>query len=136
MHNKILSFSAALNLAAAIVYRDDIDDVNRYKQDPSQWPFTFPYQYDSSDEDWICAATMISPRHAITAAHCFDGVPDNWSVVINNKTYTVIETRLNPCYDLSSMEPVSADMAILVLDRDVDEETGFVDIYDIDPETG
>lgn len=27
-------------------------------------------------------------------------------------------------------------MAILVLDRDVDEETGYVDVYDINPDTG
>ena len=57
-------------------------------------------------------------------------------MVIDNKTYTVIETRLNPCYNLNSEEPVSADMAILVLDRDIDAQTGYVDVYNADPDTG
>ena len=79
----------------------------------------FPYQnFPEEGDEWNCAATLIGPRHAITAAHCFDSTQDPFEVTIAGTTHTVIETRLNPCYNLESEEPISADLAILVLDSD------------------
>ena len=83
----ILNFSVALHLAAAIVYRDDIEDVNDYRPDPSEWPMTFPYR------NFDCSATLISKRHAITAAHCFGNNQGPFDVKIDGADYTVIETR-------------------------------------------
>jgi len=44
----------------------------------------------------------------------------------------VIETRVNPCYNYKKDEPISADMAIMVLDKDVvfrDETTEIPKVY-------
>ena len=51
--------------ASKIIYRPDVD-VSLYRVDPALYPMSFKWPED----DPSCGATMISPQHAITAAHC------------------------------------------------------------------
>ena len=51
--------------ANELIYRDDVD-VSQYRVDPALYPMSFAWPADEPS----CGATMISPQHAITAAHC------------------------------------------------------------------
>ena len=53
--------------AIGIIYRDDVN-VSLYQPPRTDFPMAFPWPNDG--EGFACGATMISPQHAITAAHC------------------------------------------------------------------
>lgn len=82
---------------------------------------------------------MISPTMALTAAHCVSaeeasGNP-NLSVVLNDgQSYGISEFRVNDCWDFSGQGgPYSSDIAIMVLDRPVENAVAgkqYVDIWD------
>lgn len=67
---------------------------------------------------------MVSPQMALTAAHC---VTANWDASDPNLTvelwdgevYGIQEFRSNECWNFSSQQPYSADIAIMVLDRPI-----------------
>ena len=67
--NKYSYFAVALVSTAAeatkIVYRPDVP-VSQYRVDRDLYPMAFYWPRDEP----ACGATMISPQHAITAAHC------------------------------------------------------------------
>ena len=110
-----------------IVYREDIS-VSNYRISPDEYPMTFKYNnYPDYVDDYNCAATMIGPRHAITAAHCFDDGLGPFDITVAGNRYRVIETRLNNCFSFKNDGPNSADMAILVLDKPITTE--YVEVY-------
>ena len=117
---KVTSFAYAFNMATAVVYRDDLTSAD-YQVDPAVvYPNVFGYdQFDSNfpPEEFSCAATLIGPNHAISAAHCFDTSTDEFTVGIGGVEHTVTEVILNPCYNFKSEEPLSSDIAILVLEE-------------------
>ena len=115
---KASSLTFAFKMAAAVVYRDDLtsDDYRVIASDV--YPNVFPYdQFDSNfpPAEWNCAATLIGPKHAISAAHCFDSSTDEFQVEIGGVMHTVEEVIPNPCYNFNSEEPLSSDIAIMVL---------------------
>ena len=68
---KLHFIALCASLSAAILIRSDKDDSD-YIVDPSKWPGVFPFDSSGNMAVGECAATMISPIHAVTAAHCFD----------------------------------------------------------------
>jgi len=115
---KTTCFAVALQMASAIIYRDDFAVSNYQSMYPrSNYPNVFPYD-NTGEGEWNCAATLISKRHAVTAAHCFDSEQDDFEVDIDGKTHTVTDVIRNPCYNSIGEEPIAADLAILVLDSD------------------
>jgi len=116
---KITCFTAALQMAAAVVYRPDVD-VALYRTDPSTYPNVFPYNNLSTaypPSEWNCAATLIGTRYAITAAHCFNRNHRDFPVEIGGTRHNVIKTIRNPCFG-NNEEPIESDIAIIELDSD------------------
>jgi len=116
---KITCFTAALQMAAAVVYRPDVD-LALYRIDPSTYPNVFAYDNFSTTyppSEWNCAATLVGTRYAISAAHCFNRSHRDFPVEIGGKRHQVINTIRNPCYGKNE-EPIEADIAIIELDSD------------------
>ena len=105
---------AAVN-ATRIVYRDDIP-IEEYRPPREDFPFSFNWPM----EDPGCGATMVSPWHFVTAAHCL--TDDEWkplNIKLKDKVYKVIEQRPNSCYDVKTGLPNPADVAIMVLEEPI-----------------
>ena len=99
--------------ATKIIYRDDVSR-SQYRVDRNLYPMAFPFPAD----DPVCGATMISPQHAITAAHCLQdsiGTTSVFEIELSGKRYEVEEVRPNDCWMIEKGLPTPADMAILVL---------------------
>merc|ERR1712013_539644 len=115
-------------------YRPDVD-ASLYRVDPALYPMSFKWPED----DPSCGATMISPQHAITAAHCLgrNGYPSGFEIKLSGRRYRVEAEgiRVNDCYNTRTGLPVPADMAILVLKdpiQDAVEGTDYVKVWNAD----
>ena len=81
---------------------------------------------------------MITPKHAITAAHCFeDGdYEDGFTVEISGTTYEVADVYLSKCFDFEDDGPNSGDLAIIKLTEEVASEILPYPIYTFGDEVG
>ena len=110
-------FAAALIAAVKathIVYRSDID-IAEYRPKRTDYPFAFNWP----DGNPGCGATMVSPWHFITAAHCLTENFEAFNITLKGQTYRVIEERPNTCYDVETGLPNPADVAIMVLESPI-----------------
>ena len=114
--------------------------------DPSNYPESFGWGVG-----FLCSATMISPRVAITAAHC---IPDGWDgtnptddsgdaieVTLTNSdpnkadfTTTIQEIRTSECWHENKFTFIAdGDLAMLILTAektDAQLGTDYIDIWD------
>ena len=110
-----------------IVYPDGETDSVRI--DPNEFPAVFKWPKAGPR----CGATMVAPRVALTASHCVSAGentnPDlNMQIELtdgnnNYTTYDIVDIRANECWfsgqSPAGMNRYSADVAILILDRDI-----------------
>ena len=110
--------------------------------DRNLYPAVFKWPRDSPR----CGATMVSRRMALTAAHCVRGrenIDSDLSMPVeltdgddNYTTYNIVDIRVNECwnrdidpygYNSSYARKWEADIAVLVLDRDISPAGGAVE---------
>ena len=54
-----------------MIRRDDVD-ASLYLGNPADWPGVFCLDPEGNKAcGWNCAGTMITARHAVSAAHCY-----------------------------------------------------------------
>ena len=112
-------FASIVTVSLAIIYRPD-KDASLFRVGTSTTQSAFGYQNVAGEEGYNCSGSVIGPRHAISAAHCFGDNQAAFTATINGSTYTVGQVRKHNCWDGEG--PNSADLAILVFTSDV---TGF-----------
>ncbi|CAL4222592.1 unnamed protein product, partial [Meganyctiphanes norvegica] len=93
-----------------------------------QWPWVASIIYNRTR---VCAAALVSSRHLLTAAHCFDALPGTthnnevWvrlgSADLNDgdrtlNDYTISREIIHPGYESATLEN---DLAIITLEKDV-----------------
>ena len=124
----ITSFAAALVAAVnatKIIYLPDVD-VKDYQPPRDKFKFSFPWPAD----DPICGATMVSPQHIVTAAHCITAdlqvpfeIPIYGKDGDENKPYVVSEVRPISCWTEKEGETINekypSDVAVMVLDSPI-----------------
>ncbi len=82
----ILTTLCLISLSTAVVWIEDPTS----SSNAADWPGVFNMDPSGDMEMGSCVATLISERHAITAAHCFEeGEWDEFDVDISGTTYTV-----------------------------------------------
>ena len=86
-----------------------------------------------------CTSTMITPRHILTAAHCLK-TPEEYAgtLKIKGKHYKVIDERVHTCWSKEHGQPYPADLAILILDRDISpavHNRDYIDVFEQTAET-
>lgn len=122
-----VAFVSLVSPVPAVVIRPDVDP-SKYLGDPAHYPAVFPLDTLGKGEIGSCAATLIHPEFAVTAAHCLDEVWNKESgqydpakfrpfpMEIAGTTYTAVGLFPNPCYNTKS-DKVGADTALIKLDR-------------------
>ena len=130
MYKAFISAALAVNATAfEIVYPGD--QVDAIRADPTEYKPVFKWPR----EGFRCGATMVAPRVALTAAHCieasWDSVNPNLSVELwDGAVYDIVEFRTNECWNFASGGgPYSADIAIMILDRDINDAEEGVTYY-------
>jgi len=98
-----------VKLTNGIVIRPDRSDSD-YVVNESEYPATFKFP---EGNNWDCAATVLDSRHALTAAHCVQGLGTPFNVRIAGTRYSVDNIYKNPCFSFQQDGPNSADLAIL-----------------------
>ena len=93
---------------------------------------------DSSNEKekGSCVATLITKKHAITAAHCFAEGFSPFSVDINGDEYDVDKVYLNKCFSFENDGPNGQDLAIIRLETIDDDSVTIYPIYLAGDEVG
>lgn len=122
---------ACLFLADTFVSQDVSCGTKRSKFQPGvEWPWLVPIMEYNNGKKYRCAGTLISRKHVLTAAHCFDGK------ILSTRRYTVLVEaastdspgiELKP--DAINLHPTYVrgtaygDIAILTLRSEVPEVT-------------
>ena len=109
---------AYANAEEKIVYPGE--NVDLIRVDRADYPMVFKWP----EEGFRCGATMVSDQMALTAAHCIESGWDqnapNYTVKLaDGETYGIKEFRTNECWDFGSGADYSADIAIMILDRPI-----------------
>lgn len=103
-----------------VVYRGDLDD-EALVVDASRYPAVFPLDAGDKLRVGECAATLVTPQHALTAAHCFAKASRQkaFRVEIGGAVYDVAADGVHrePCFSYAADGPNGHDSAVIVLDR-------------------
>ena len=77
-----------------------------------------------------CTATMITPQVAITAAHCVRSFEEGFrakdhedgrlKVKVGGQKRTIREIRVPECWDYDNQGPLNVDIAMLILNKSLD----------------
>ena len=136
---------AAACSATSVIYKTG-DGITQddYRVDPNDWPMTFfwPWKKRNQADAYRCSATMISDRVAVTAAHCIQKKEvgkiskrrqRKFKVQLNggNGRRKIKEIRVDNCWNFRREGPNSNDLAMLFLDRPIDNAVRGVDYVEI-----
>jgi secreted trypsin-like serine protease len=120
----VLALSATFTVDAIVIRHDTAD--TRYRAQEADFPQVFSLHTRFNNK--VCMATLISPRWALTAAHCLDQTPiletvgrqERYEVRLAERPYRIVEVRVHP--DYLPYELAGTDLALVKLDRDAHVE--------------
>ena len=127
----VAALSAACS-ATNIIYKTGRGrQAHDYRVYPQDWKMTFAWPFDSRyyNGGHGCSAVMISDQVAVTAAHCVKKSDVSkkrrrktvdYGVVIGKYALrTIVEIRVDDCWNFKREGPFSNDLAMLFLNRPV-----------------